>query len=480
MLKKSDLLKTKAYIDGKWIAGKGKKFSVLNPYDGKEIAKVPDLGKEDAKKAVEAAYKGFPLWSNTPAAERQTVLVKMADLIVKNAEGLAKLLTMEQGKPLAESKDEVLFGAYALKWLAEEGCRIHGYTPCDPDRGRSAIIVRQPIGVVAAITPWNFPFYIPIKSLGALAAGCTLVLKPAEDTPLSALAIAALASEAGIPAGVLNVVTCKNPKAVGEVLAAHPKVRKMTFTGSTEVGKLLLKMGSSTVKKVTLELGGNCPFIVFDDANLDKAIDEAFNLKFLNAGQCCNGINRFLVHVSIYDEFVKRCAQKAKKLTCGSGLRQVNLGPLINQAAKNKVDELVKDAIDKGAEVVLATKGKGLVCSPIVLKDCSKKMGLWKEEIFGPVIAIYPFKTEKEAIEMANDTRYGLAAYFFSESVSRAMRVSKALEAGSVGVNTTNVYSLTLPFGGWKESGIGREAGIVEGLNEYCELKAVSYGTSER
>ena len=310
-----------------------------------------DLGKGEARKGIDAAYKAFPHWSNLPAVERTKFLNKIADLIEENAEELAHLLTLEQGKPPAESKEEVLEGAAALRWLAEEGCRIHGYTYCDPDGGRSAVSVRQPIGVVAAITPWNFPFYIPIKSLAALAAGCTLVLKPAEDTPLSALALAQLVSKAGVPAGVFNVITCKNPKEVGQLLATHPKVRKISFTGSSEVGKELMKWASGTVKKVTMELGGNCPLIVFDDANLDKAVLEGLGLKFLGcAGQCCNGINRFLVHASVYEEFVKRCLQKAKKMNC--------LGPLINQAAKEKVQNLVQDAIDQGAELVLSLMGK--------------------------------------------------------------------------------------------------------------------------
>ncbi len=475
MAKRADLLRTKSYIGGKWVAGR-KSFPVLNPYDGKQIAKVADLGKVEARKAIDAAYDAFPAWSNLPASQRAKILVKIADLMEKNVARLAKLLTLEQGKPIGESKEEVLDSADALRWLADGGCRIYGHTYCDPDEKKSAMTIRQPIGVVAAITPWNFPLYIAAKSMAALAAGCTLVLKPAEDTPLTSLALAHLAAEAGLPLGVFNVVTCKNPKEVGEVLATHPKVRKIAFTGSTEVGKHLLKLASSTVKKVTLELGGNCPLIVFEDSNLDKAVEEGLSFKFYNAGQCCNGINRFLVHVSVYDEFVKKCAQKAKKISCGSGLRGVDLGPLINTQAKEKVEELVQDALEKGAQLVLGSNAKGLLCSPIILKDVSKKMRIAQEEIFGPVIAIYPFKTEKEAIEMANDTRYGLAAYFYTENIGRAMRVSRALEAGSVGVNTTSIYGLSLPFGGFKESGIGRENGAIDGLNEFCEVKTVCYG----
>lgn len=468
-------MKTKAYIDGKWV-GKGKTFAVFDPFSGKQIAKVPDLGKKEAEQAVFAAYKAFPKWSSMTAIQRGAKLVRMADLIEEQLGPLSKLLTMEQGKPLTEAKGELLLGVHALKWLAEEGCRIHGYTQCDPDPNRSALSIRQPMGVVAAITPWNFPFYVPLKSLAALAAGCTLVLKPAEDTPLCALALAEIAEKAEIPPGVFNVIPCKNPKEVGEVLATHPLVAKITFTGSTQVGKILLKLASSTVKKATMELGGNCPLIVFDDADLEKAVEGGLSLKFWNNGQCCNGINRFLVHDKVRDSFIKKCIQKAKKMTCGSGLNPVNLGPLINETAKKKVNRLVKDAIAQGAEVLLSSHQKGLLCSPIILKNATPKMAIWQEEIFGPVVAIYSFKTEEEAVRMANDTRYGLAAYFYSENMNRVLRVAKALQAGTVGVNTTDVYSITLPFGGWKESGIGREAGIVESLNDYCEFKAISFG----
>lgn len=475
MSKKPALWKTQSYINGKWVQGR-KTFPVLNPFDEKPIAKVADLGKEEAKKAIVAAHKAFPSWSTLPAIERYNKLIRLADLIEKNTDEIATLITMEQGKPLKESKGEVLLGVHAIKWLAEEGCRIHGYTQPDPDETRSSMTLRQPMGVVSAITPWNFPFYIAIKSIAALAAGCTVVLKPAEDTPLTALALAHFADQADIPPGVFNVITCKNPKDVGEVLCTHPLVSKITFTGSTEVGKLLLKWGASTVKKSTMELGGNCPCIVFDDADLDKAAEGACGLKFWNAGQCCNGLNRFLVHASVYDAFIKKCMQKAKKLSCGSGMKNMDLGPLVNRAAKEKVEELVQDAVRKGGELVLSSKEKGLLCSPILIKNASTKMRMWKEEIFGPVMAFYRFKTEKEAIEMANSTRYGLAAYFYSENLNRAMRVAKALEAGTVGINTTGVYTIMLPFGGWKESGIGRESGIVEGLNDYCELKALSFG----
>jgi len=468
-------MKTKAYINGKWV-GNGKTFAVLDPFSGKQIARVSDLGKADAVKGIEAAHKAFPKWAAMPAIERSAKLVRMADLMEKRADQLTKLLTLEQGKPLTEAKGEILLGVHALKWLAEEGCRVHGYTQCDPDLNRSSLSLRQPMGVVSAITPWNFPSYVPLKSLAALAAGCTLVLKPAEDTPLSALALADLSEEVDIPPGVFNVIPCKHPKEVGEVLATHPLVSKITFTGSTEVGKHLLKLGASGVKKTTLELGGNCPLIIFEDADLEKAIQGALTLKFWNCGQCCNGINRFLVHTSICDAFIKKCVQKVKKMTCGSGFEPVDLGPLIHEKAKKKVDSLVREAVAHGAQEVFSSPQKGRLCAPIVLENCTPKMRISREEIFGPVVAIYRFRTEAEAISMANDTHYGLAAYFYSENLNRCLRVAKALEAGTVGVNTTGVYSITLPFGGWKESGIGREAGIVESLNDYCELKAISFG----
>lgn len=479
LFKNKNLIRTKAYIDGNWIdEPKGKSFSVVNPFDDKEIAKVPNLGKKEAIQAIESAYWAFPAWSSLLARERSQKLKRLAELVKQNAQDLAFLLTLEQGKPLSESKSEVLLTADTIDWLAEEACRIHGFTQCDPDEGRSAMTIRQPIGVVGVITPWNFPFAIPAqKAFAALAAGCTAVLKPAEDTPLSALALAYLSQQSEIPPGVFNVITCEKPKEVGEVLTSHPLVRKITFTGSTEVGKQILAMCASTVKKVTVELGGNCPLIVFDDADFEKALQGIFDLKFFNSGQCCNSINRVLVQQSIYDPFIEIFTKKAKTLMVGSGLEPVNMGPLINREGKRKVEELVKDASQKGAEIISSKKKeKGLLCSPIIIKNAHSDMRIYSEEIFGPVAAFYSFDTEDEAIAIANDTEYGLAAYFYTENVTRVMRVVKALEAGSVGVNTTNVYSVMLPFGGWKESGIGREGGIVDNLNDYCELKAISIG----
>lgn len=476
-LKNQNLLRKQAFIDGQWIV-KGKSFSVINPFDGKEIVALPDLGKKETIQAIEAAHRAFGAWSSTLAQERAQKLARLAELVEQNADDLALTVTLEEGKPLQEAKGEVLLSAQAIRWLGEEGCRVHGLTHSDPDRDRSAMTLRQPMGVVGVITPWNFPFAIPAqKVFGAIAAGCTVVLKPAEDTPLSALALAYLSQEAGLPSGVLNVVTCQNPKEVGEALTAHPFVSKVTFTGSTDVGKKILTLCASTVKKVTLELGGNCPLIVFEDADPDKALKGMFDLKFFNAGQCCNSINRVLVHRSIYDSFIKSSMKMAKNLKVGSGLKPVHIGPLINREGKAKVEGLVEEASQKGAEIFLAEKEqKGLICPPIVIRNARSDMRIFREEIFGPVLAFYPFDSEAEAIALANDTRYGLAAYFYTENLARAMRVGKALEAGTVGINTTNTFSSTLPFGGWKESGIGREGGIAGSLDSYCELKALSIG----
>lgn len=479
-IKNKELIRSQAYVDGSWVNGaQGKTFPVENPFDQKIIAHVPDMGKKDAVQAVEAAYFALPAWSSLLPQDRARRIKKVADLVKSQAADLAVLLTLEQGKPLSEASNEIHDTVEVIYWLAEEAARIHGFTQGDPDGARSVMTIRQPIGVVAAIAPWNFPFSIAAqKGFAALAAGCTIVLKPAEDTPLTALALAFLTMEAEIPPGVFNVITCKKPEAIGEVLTTHPLVSKVTFTGSTEVGKKILAQSASTVKNVTLELGGNCPAIVFEDADLEKALRGIFDLKFYNAGQCCNSTNRIFVHQSIYEEFVSRFTAMTKELTIGNGLEAVNLGPLINQESKKKIEHLIQDAEAKGAEVITSKKKlKGLLCPPIVLKNCTNGMNVFSEEIFGPVASFYSFDNEDEAVAMANDTRYGLAAYFYTENLTRAMRVSKELEAGTVGINTTNVYSIMLPFGGWKESGLGREGGIIECLNDYCEVKAISIGT---
>lgn len=477
-LKNKNLLRSQAFIDGKWVDAKPKKtFAILNPFDQKAIAQVPDMGKKDVVNAIESANFAFPAWSSLTPQEREKKLLRVAQLIEEEADDLALLLTLEQGKPLSEARDEILESIPILRWLVEEGFRIHGFTQMAPDSGRNALTIRQPIGVVGVITPWNFPFSGAIqKGFAVLAAGCTAVIKPSEETPLTTLALAYLCEKADLPPGIFNVITCQNPEAVGEVLTTHPLVAKITFTGSTEVGKKILAQASSTVKKVTLELGGNCPAIIFEDADLEKAVNEIFGFKFYNAGQCCNTINRILVQQSVYDTFIKLFLEKAKQLTVGSGLDEINMGPLINQESIKKIEGLLKDAKSKGAEVVVVNKKlKGLLCSPTVIKNCHSQMRIAEEEIFGPVAPFYSFETEDEAVAMANDTRYGLAAYFYTENLSRAMRVSQELEAGSIGINTVSVYSQTLPFGGWKESGLGRELGH-NCLNDYTEIKSISIG----
>jgi succinate-semialdehyde dehydrogenase/glutarate-semialdehyde dehydrogenase len=478
-IKNENIVRTQAYIDGKWVEGpKRKVFAVHHPFDGKKIGTIPDLGEKEIKQAIEAAYWAFPVWSGLLARERAQMLRRLAELIQQNAQDLAYLLTLEQGKPLQEAHSEVLDTVDTVNWFAEEAGRIHGWTQCDPDKTRSVMTIRQPLGVVGIITPWNFPFYIPAeRGFAAVAAGCTVVIKPSEETPLCALALAYLSQEAGIPPGVFNVVTCQHPEEVGKILTTHPLVSKLSFTGSTEVGKKLMASCASTVKRTTLELGGNCPAIVFEDADIEKALQGIFDLKFFNAGQCCNTINRILVHRSIYDAFITRFTEMAKALTVGSGFDSVNIGPLINAQAKQKVDDLVADAASKGAEVIMTKKKqKGLVSPPIIIKNGRSDMRIYSEEIFGPVAAFYSFETEDEAVAMANDTRHGLAAFFYTENLSRSLRVANELEAGSVGINTTNIYSTTLPFGGWKESGIGREGGLESMLNDYCEVKSLSIG----
>lgn len=478
-LKNKKLLRSQAYIEGNWVDAIQKTtFSVDNPFDQKVIENVPDMGKKEAIQAVEAAYFALPAWSALISFERAKKIKRVAELIKANAQDLALILTLEQGKPLREALEEVRDSADSINWMAEEGTRIHGTTQEPPDGTRNVMTIRQPIGVVGAIIPWNFPFSTCAqKGFAALAAGCTVVIKPSEDTPLTALAMAYLCQEADIPPGVFNVITCKNSQAIGDVLFTHPFINKITYTGSTDIGKLILSQTASTVKNVTLELGGNCPLIVFEDANIDKALKELFRFKFYNAGQCCDTINRILVHRSIYKSFVDRFVEITKQLTVGNGLDDVNLGPLINHESKKKIDELLKDAQEKGAEVIVTKKKlKGLLCSPTVVKNCSSNMRIFSEEIFGPVAPFYLFDTDDEAIAMANDTRFGLASYFYTENMTRAMRVSRALEAGTVGINTTNVNSITLPLGGWKESGLSREGGIYEGLNDFCEVKAISVG----
>ncbi|MCB1107905.1 MAG: NAD-dependent succinate-semialdehyde dehydrogenase [Chlamydiia bacterium] len=473
-----DLLKTESYINGKWVKG-AKNFPVFNPFDGKKIADVAEMGGKETADAIECAHKAFASWKKMSPWKRGELLKKWDVLMHENWDALAKILTLEQGKPFEQSTHELMGNTGFFNWHADEAKRLTGLTIQSPDPNRRFMTLKQPVGVVSVVTPWNFPSVLPIqKCAPALAAGCTVVLKPAEDTPLSALALAALAEKAGIPPGVFNVVTCKNPTEVGYELSHHPLVRKLTFTGSTAIGKKLFSSAGNTVKNVTMELGGNCPAVIFEDADIDKAVQGTFWFKFYNAGQCCNNINRFLVHKEVHDQFVEKFQKMMEEhLRLGNGLDQTtSVGPLINEEAIAKCEALVDDALAKGATARLGGArspiGK-LFYEPTLLVDMDPKMEMYRDEVFGPVAPIYTFTSEEEAIKMANDTRYGLAAYLFSENIGRTWRVAESFEAGAVGVNTTDVVSEVLPFGGWKESGIGRENGVVGSLDAYCETKSL-------
>ncbi len=480
MLNDEKLIKNCSYINGKWVKSE-KMFSVFNPFDGKEIASVYEANKELATLAAEKAHSAFHMWKNLRPKERGSFLKKWNELLHIHWEDLATLLTLEQGKPFEQSTHELMGNNGFFNWYAEESQRVHGHTMISPDPTRKFSTWKQPVGVVGVVTPWNFPSVLPIqKCAPALAAGCTVIIKPAEDTPLSVLALAELADRADFPPGVFNVLTCHNPLEVGNVLTQHQHIKKFTFTGSTPVGKLLTQKCSSTAKNVTMELGGNCPALVFEDANLDKTIENLFNFKFYNAGQCCNNVNRFIVHKNIVKPFTERMSQLIEqRLILGNGLdKKTTLGPLINKQAHEKCLRLVKDAVSKGAKIITFGKVKKkntLFFEPTILVGANNTMDLCIEEVFGPVIPIFSFETEKEAIEIANNTSMGLAAYLFSENIARTWRVSEMLEAGSVGINTTDVVSELLPFGGWKESGLGRENGIIGSLDPYLENKSLIF-----
>ncbi|MFD0986273.1 NAD-dependent succinate-semialdehyde dehydrogenase [Methyloligella solikamskensis] len=470
---------TDALIDGAWI-GADRTFAVTDPATGDEIAKVPDLGAAETTKAIDAAYKALPEWSAKTAKQRGQILKKWFDLVTAQTESLARLMTLEQGKPLTESRGEVAYGASFIEWFSEEGKRAYGRTIPTTVEGKRYVTIKQPIGVCAAITPWNFPIaMITRKVAPALAAGCTMVVKPSEETPLSALAIAELALEAGVPAGVFNVVTSTDAPSVGKVLCEDSRVRKLTFTGSTAVGKTLYRQCADTVKKLTLELGGNAPLVVFDDADLDKAVAGTLASKYRNAGQTCVCANRILVQSGIYDRFADALLEAIQSYGVGSGLEEGTvIGPLINKDAVKKVESLVADAVEQGASISSGGKGEGdgeLFYRPAVMRDATTDMRITSEEIFGPVAALVRFEAESEAIDLANDTPFGLAAYVFSENLSRAWRVAEKLEAGMVGVNEGIFSNEAAPFGGIKESGLGRE-GASEGLDEYMETKFICLG----
>lgn len=480
-LKDPALLCRQTYIDGTWVdADSGATFEVTDPADGSVLGSVPDMGAQETRRAIAAAEAAFPAWSRKTAKERTHILRAWMELIKEHQDDLATIMTSEQGKPLGEARAEIGTGINILEWYSEEARRVYGDMVPSAATNQRILVMRQAIGVVGAITPWNFPHGMIVRKCApALAVGCTVVIKPAEATPLSALALAVLAERAGIPKGVLNIVTAEKPAEVGGELTASPVVRKLSFTGSTKVGKLLMRQCSDTVKKVSLELGGNAPFIVFDDADLDAAITGALASKYRNAGQTCVCANRFFVQDGIYDAFVERLTEAAAALPVGPGNEaDTRIGPLINEAALEKVERIVADAVDKGAR--LATGGKrhargGTFYEPTVLADVTTDMACTSEEIFGPVAPVVRFSTEDEAIAMANDTRYGLACYFYSRDLGRVWRVSEGVESGVVGVNVGSSGNETAPFGGMKESGIGREGGKYA-IDEFVELKYVLVG----
>lgn len=476
MLKDSSLLHRSAFINNEWKeADSGKTFVVTNPATGEELARVADCGAEETRRAIAAAEAALPDWRTKTATARAGILRKWYELILEHADDLGLLLTLEQGKPVPEARGEIRYGATFIEWFAEEGKRAYGDVIPPHMPGMRLLVVKQPVGVVAAITPWNFPnAMITRKVAPALAAGCTVVLKPSEETPLSALALAELALRAGFPPGVLNIVTGMDAPTIGKVLTDSPVVRKVSFTGSTEVGKLLMRQSADTVKKISLELGGNAPFIVFDDADLDAAVEGAIVAKYRNAGQTCVCANRIFAQEGIYEAFLEKFTAAVQKQKVGAGTEHgVNIGPLINQEALEKVQRLVGNATQKGARVLAGGQAmEGTFYQPTVLADVNPGMDIMHEEIFGPVAPVTRFSDEKEVVRLANDTPYGLAAYFYGRDIGRVFRVAEALEYGMVGVNTGLVATTVAPFGGIKESGIGRE-GSRYGLDDFLETKYI-------
>jgi len=480
MLNDSHLLKFHAYIAGNWTdADSGMRYPVTNPADGVVLGEVPNMGESDTVRAVAAAETALPEWRGKTANARASILMRWYELVLEHREDLARLMTMEQGKPLSEARGEVIYGAGFLQWFAEEGKRIYGDVIPSTLQDRRILTIKQAVGVVALITPWNFPLAMLTRKAGAaLAAGCTVVAKPAGDTPLTALALAELAQRAQLPPGVLNIITTKDPTTIGRTLTQSTTVRKLSFTGSTEVGKRLMADCANTVKRVSLELGGNAPFIIFDDADLDTAVEGALASKYRNSGQTCICANRFLVQDGIYDEFAARFVAAVRKLKVGPGLEDNHQGPLINMTALKKVESLVADALEKGAKVLYGGKRHALgrtFYEPTILIEVNEQMACVREEIFGPVAPLLRFRTEAEAIRIANDTPYGLAAYFYARDIGRVWRMCEALEYGMVGVNQGLISTEVAPFGGVKESGFGRE-GSKYGIDEYLDVKYLCMG----
>ncbi|CAH3952472.1 TPA: NADP-dependent succinate-semialdehyde dehydrogenase [Klebsiella oxytoca] len=474
------LFRQQAFIDGRWRdASSGETLGVTNPANGQQLGRVPKMGAEETREAIDAAARALPAWRALTARERATILRRWFDLMMEHQDDLARLMTLEQGKPLAEAKGEIGYAASFIEWFAEEGKRIYGDTIPGHQADKRLLVIKQPIGVTAAITPWNFPSAMITRKAGpALAAGCTMVLKPASQTPFSALALAELANRAGIPEGVFNVVT-GSASEVGNELTGNPLVRKLSFTGSTEIGRQLMEQCAKDIKKVSLELGGNAPFIIFDDADLDKAVEGALASKFRNAGQTCVCANRLYIQDGVYDRFAEKLQQAVSKLQIGDGLQpNVTIGPLIDEKAIAKVQEHIADALDKGARVTTGGKPHelgGNFFQPTILVDVPSDAKVAKEETFGPLAPLFRFKDEADVIAQANDTEFGLAAYFYARDLGRVFRVGEALEYGIIGINTGLISTEVAPFGGVKSSGLGRE-GSKYGIEDYLEIKYMCIG----
>ena len=474
------LFRQQCYINGEWVdADSGATLDVTNPANGNCLGQVPKMGADETRRAIAAADAAWPAWRDKTAGERAAVLRRWNDLMLEHQEDLAQIMTAEQGKPLAESRGEIVYGASFIEWFSEEAKRVYGDTIPGHQSDKRIVVLKQPIGVCAAITPWNFPNAMITRKAGAaLAAGCTMVLKPAKDTPYSALALCELAERAGIPAGVLNVVT-GSAGAIGGEMSSNPTVRKLSFTGSTDIGRVLMAQTAETIKKVSMELGGNAPLIVFDDADLDAAVEGTLISKYRNTGQTCVCTNRILVQDSVYDQFADKLAAAIQTLKVGDGTKEgVTQGPLINMAAVDKMEEHISDAVAKGAKIKVGGKRHelgGSFFQPTLLTDVTPEMLVARDETFGPLAPMFRFSTEEEAIQMANDTEFGLASYFYTEGLRRTWRVAEALEYGMVGINTGLISTSVAPFGGVKQSGVGRE-GSKYGLDDYLEIKYLCMG----
>lgn len=475
-LKNTTLLPCAALINGQWV-NKSKSnlfFKVTNPSNREVIAEIPDFGEYETKLAINSAYNSQKEWASKTGKERSIILRRLNDLILANADDLATILTMEMGKPFQEAYAEILYGASFIEWFAEEAKRVYGSIIPGHQQDKRIVVLRQPIGVVATITPWNFPNAMITRKIGpALAVGCSIVCKPASETPLSAIALASLIDKAGFPAGVFNLIITNNNSAIGKELCSNNKIRKLTFTGSTEVGKILMRQCANQIKKISLELGGNAPFIVFDDADIDSAVEGAMISKYRNAGQTCVCANRIYVQASVYDVFANKLRAQVAKLKVGDGFQKdITTGPIINEKSIAKIQNHLKDAMSKGASLTIGGKYEGCFFQPTILTNVTSKMTISKEETFGPIAPLIEFQTVDEVIKMANDTEYGLASYFYAKDLSKVWKVAEALEYGIVGVNTGIISTEVAPFGGIKQSGIGRE-GSKFGVDDYLEMKYI-------